>query len=132
MPSDLISFPQALPANSIAGLMLWALALYLAATPIVDGMTQQLEGWFDRAERILHQALHPDRQAFEKTKAVRESINSFYASLCSIVPFLMLGGICNYGVELGLGQNWSVSTGVLACICCGIYELGRRAGQASP
>ncbi len=41
-------------------------------------------------------------------------------------PSLSLGGFCNWGVELGLGQSWSISMGILACMTCGVYELGRR------
>ncbi|CCQ59612.1 hypothetical protein CWATWH0401_731 [Crocosphaera watsonii WH 0401] len=57
---------------------------------------------------------------------MRESQNAFYASLFSILPFFIIGGFCNWGVELGLGQSWSISMGILACMTCGVYELGRR------
>jgi hypothetical protein len=48
----------------------------------------------------------------------------------SIVPFLIVGGFCNWGVELSLGTSWAVSMGTIACIGGAVYELGRRDGQS--
>ena len=71
-------------------------------------------------------SLYTSQEEFEKTRDARESQNAFYASLFSILPFFIIGGFCNWGVELGLGQSWSISMGMLACMACGVYELGRR------
>lgn len=87
----------------------------------------QLNRWFNFAER----SLYSSETEFEKTRVARESQNAFYASLLSIVPFFVVGGLCNYGVEIGLGKSWAISMGILACMGCGVYELGRRDGQSS-
>jgi hypothetical protein len=110
--------------TAIAGTSLWALALYLGLFPVGEWVVHQLNRWFNFAER----SLYTSAEEFERTRKGRESLNAFYASLFSILPFLALGILCNLGVEFTLGDNWAISTGVLACIGCGIYELGRRDG----
>jgi hypothetical protein len=128
MPTiDLGPFMFQLDATEIAGAGLWSLALYLGFSPIGDWVTQQLNRWFNFAER----SLYTSEQEFERTRPARESQNAFYASILSIFPFLGVGTLCNIGVELGLGQSWAISMGILACMGCGIYELGRRDGKSS-
>ncbi|HAG80468.1 MAG TPA: hypothetical protein DCL61_04680, partial [Cyanobacteria bacterium UBA12227] len=65
-------------------------------------------------------------EEFERTRKGREAQNLFYASLFSIVPFLVAGALCNYGVEITLGRSWAISMGILACMGSGVYELGRQ------
>lgn len=125
-------FREFLPFNlsvdkvALAGLGLWSLALYLGFSPVSDWVMEQLQRWFNFAER----SLYTSEEEFERTRLARESQNAFYASIFSIVPFLIVGGVVNYGVELGLGRSWAVSMGILACIGAGVYELGRRDGQS--
>lgn len=88
---------------------------------------EQLNRWFNYAERFLYTSA----EEFERTRSARESQNAFYASLMSIVPFLLVGWVCNYGVEISLGRSWAISLGILGSIGAGVYELGRRDGQAS-
>ncbi|WP_323349375.1 hypothetical protein [Leptolyngbya sp. CCNP1308] len=90
---------------TIAGTALWAIALYWGFSPVADRVISALESW-----------LGADSPA---------------ASLLSILPFLAVGGFAHYGLTLSLGGSWAVSLGVLAAIGCGVYELGRRDGQAS-
>lgn len=108
--------------SQLAGTSLWSLALYLGFFSISEWLMQQLSRWFNFAER----SLYTSSEEFERTRNARESQNAFYASIFSIVPFLVVGGLCNYGVELSLGRSWSISVGILACVGCGVYELGRR------
>jgi hypothetical protein len=112
-------------ATTIAGAALWSLALYLSFSSTTDWITEQLNRWFNFAER----SLYFSEQDFEETRPLRESINALYASVFSIVPFLVLGLGLNYGIEVGLGRSWAISVGMLACISCGVYELGRRDGE---
>lgn len=126
MLNEIFSFRLALDATAIAGASLWSLALYLGFTPVSEWVMQQLNRWFQYAE----QSLYISKQEYERTRKGREAQNAFYASLFSIVPFLLLGGLCNYGVELSLGRSWAISIGLLACVICGVYELGRRDGQS--
>ena len=85
----------------------------------------QLSRWFDFAERSLYTSV----EEFERTRENREAQNSFYASIFSIVPFLIVGGCFNWAVEVSLGRSWAISMGLLACVACGVYELGRRDSQ---
>lgn len=127
MLTDILPFRIELDTIAIAGTSLWSLALYLAFSPVSEWVILLLNRWFNFAERSLYMS----ESEFEKTRQARESQNAFYASLFSIVPFLAFGGLCNWGVELGLGRSWSISMGILACMGCGVYELGRRDGKSS-
>lgn len=127
MISELLPFDLNINPIVVAEMALWSLALYIGLSPVSDWVTEQLVRWFNFAER----SLYASSQEYERTKRAREALNSFYASIFSIVPFLFVGGLCSYGLELGLGRSWSISMGILACIGCGIYELGRRDGEAS-
>ncbi|NJR38426.1 MAG: hypothetical protein HC781_05760 [Leptolyngbyaceae cyanobacterium CSU_1_4] len=109
----------------LAGVSLWALAIYLGFSPVSDWVMEQLNRWMNFAER-----LYTSAEEFERTQSARESQNAFYASLLSIVPFLLVGGLCNWGVEISLGEGWSISMGILACMGCGVYELGRQDGRS--
>ncbi len=86
---------------------------------------EQLERWFNFAER----SLYTSEAEYERTRVARESQNSFYASIFSIIPFSIGGILCNYATELTLGFSWTTSIGLLACVIAGIYELGRQQGN---
>lgn len=122
MLSEIFSLRFALDATVLAGASLWSLALYLGFSPVSEWVMQQLNRWFNFAER----SLYTSSEEFERTRSARESQNAFYASIFSIVPFLVIGGLCNYAVEISLGRSWAISMGVLVCMGCGVYELGRR------
>ncbi|MBR8826900.1 MAG: hypothetical protein DSM107014_03175 [Gomphosphaeria aponina SAG 52.96 = DSM 107014] len=126
MLNELLPFKINLDQAMIAGSCLWALALYIGFTAVRFWITEKLDWWFNFADR----SLYTSTEEFEKSRPVREAQNAFYASLFSIVPFLAVGGICNWGVELGLGKSWAISMGILACIACGVYDLGRRDTRA--
>ncbi|PSF38241.1 hypothetical protein C7H19_07165 [Aphanothece hegewaldii CCALA 016] len=125
MLNDLLPFGITLDTTMIAGSCLWSLALYLGFYTLREWIIEKLEQWLNFAD----QTLYISQAEFEKSRKVRESQNAFYASVCSIIPFLAIGSLCNWGVELGLGSSWSVSIGLFACVACGVYELGRLDGQ---
>jgi uncharacterized protein YdgA (DUF945 family) len=127
MLTEILPFRFEIDTVAIAGASLWSLALYLAFSQLSEWIMEQLNRWFNFAER----SLYTSEKEFEKTRKARESQNAFYASLFSIVPFLIIGALCNWGVEISLGRSWAISTGLLACMGCGIYELGRRDGESS-
>jgi len=127
MLNELFPFNFELDPILIAGVGLWSLALYLGFASATEWVTEQLSRWFNFAER----SLYTSEEEFERTRHARESLNSLYASIVSIVPFLLAGSLCNYCIELTLGRSWAISMGILVCISCAIYELGRRNGQAS-
>jgi hypothetical protein len=125
MRIELFPFTFAINSATLAGVGLWSLALYLGFSPVGDRIMERLNRWFDFAER----SLYFSQQDYEQTRSVRESINSLSASVFSVVPFLGVGTLCNYGVEVGLGSSWAISMGLLACMSCAIYELGRRSSN---
>jgi len=127
MLTDILPFRFELNTIAIAGASLWSLALYLGFSQVNEWVIEQLNRWFNFAER----SLYTSQSEFEKTRKARESQNSFYASLFSIVPFLLVGALCNWVLEISLGESWGISTGILACMGAGIYELGRRDGESS-
>jgi len=117
--------PFEIDRASIAGACLWAFALYLGFESWREWAIYQLERWFNFAER----SLYTSQAEFERTRVARESQNAFYAALFSVVPFLVAGALCNWGVEWSLGNGWAVSGGILACFACAVYDLGRRSQQ---
>ncbi|MEH2125283.1 hypothetical protein [Nostoc sp.] len=127
MLTEILPFRFELDTIAIAGASLWSLALYLGFSKVNEWVIEQLNRWFNFAER----SLYTSQSEFEKTRKARESQNAFYASLFSIVPFLVVGTLCNWGLEISLGESWGISTGILACMGAGIYELGRRDGESS-
>ncbi len=125
MLTDLFPFTFTLDRGAAAGATLWALALYLAFSPVSDWVMEQLTRWFNFAER----SLYLSEKEYEATRKGRESQNAFWASMFSVIPFILVGIGCHYGVELGLGPGWSISLGLIAAIGSGVYELGRRDSQ---
>lgn len=126
MLTEIFPFQFAVDTTALAGASLWALALYLGLSSLSEWVTEQLNRWFNFADR----ALYTSEKEFERSKKARESQNALYASVLSIVPFLAMGGVCNWGVQFTLGSSWAISVGIIACIICGVYELGRRDGMS--
>ncbi|MBN3963080.1 hypothetical protein [Nostoc sp. NMS8] len=127
MLTEILPFRFELDTIAIAGASLWSLALYLGFSTAREWVIKQLNRWFNFAER----SLYTSHSEFEKTRKARESQNDFYASLFSILPFLVVGTLFNWGLEISLGESWGISTGILACMGAGIYELGRRDAESS-
>jgi hypothetical protein len=108
----------------VTGVSLWALTLYLSFARLRQGTMEGLMRWFNFAGRSLSET-DP-----EKNRLARESQREFWASLLSVVPFLFGGGLCYYGIAVGLGQSWAISFGLMGIIVSGIYELARASGAA--
>lgn len=123
---EVLPFQFKIDPTMLAGIGLWALALYLGFSPVSEWVIEQLTRWMNFAER----SLYTSTQEYERNRKASESLNAFLASLLSIIPFLIAGGLCNWGIEAGLGRSWTISMGIIACIGCGVYELGRRDGQS--
>jgi hypothetical protein len=126
MVIEVLPFQFKLDTTLLAGISLWSLALYLGFFPLSEWVMEQMAQWMNRVEH----SLYASTEEFERTRKGRESQNAFYASLLSIVPFIVLGVLCNWGVTASLGRSWTISMGIIACIGCGVYELGRRDGQS--
>lgn len=96
---EIFPFRLAIDATAIAGASLWSLALYWGFSPLSEWVTLQLNRWFNFAER----SLYTSDDEFERTRKARESQNAFYASIFSIVPFLIAGSLCNWGGRIRFG-----------------------------
>ena len=127
MLTDLLPFHIKIDTALLAGLTLWSLALYVGFFPVSEWVMDRLAQWMNFAER----SLYISSKEFERTQKSRESQNAFLASLLSIIPFLIAGGLCNWLVTASLGRSWTISMGILSCMGCGVYELGRRDGQSA-
>jgi hypothetical protein len=125
MITEIFPFAFEIDKIAIAGASLWSLALYLTFSRLRDTITNLITRWFNFAER----SLYISQQEFEKTRQARESQNAFYASLFSIIPFLVIGGLSNWFLEISLGPSWGISIGIMACIISAIYELARQSGE---
>lgn len=124
MSNEFLGFSLAIDPLIVTGVSLWALTLYLSFARLRQGTMEGLMRWFDFAGRS-----QPDTN-LDKTHLSRESQREFWASLLSIVPFLFGGGLCYYGLVVGLGQSWAISFGIMGIIVSGIYELARASGAA--
>ncbi len=114
-------FAWQLSISTFTGTVLWSLALYIGLDAFKKSIIDGLERWFNFAERFLYTS----QKEFERTRAARESQNAFFASLMSIIPFLLMGILCNWLVEIGFDKSWSISVGILIVISCAVYNLGR-------
>jgi hypothetical protein len=127
MLTDLLPFRFSFNPALLSGITLWSLALYLGLFPVSERLIEQLFRWMTLAER----SLYTSTAELDRTRKARESQNALLSSLLSIVPFLIAGGLCNWLVEISLGRSWTISMGIIACVGCGVYELGRRDGQSA-
>lgn len=121
----MLPFSLGINTTIITGSCLWCLALYISLASLRESVIDGLYRWFNFAERFLYTS---DAE-FERTRKGRESQNAFFASLMSIIPFLLMGILFNWLTDVTLGRNWLISVGILACISCGVYDLGRRDSQ---
>ncbi|NEQ97037.1 MAG: hypothetical protein F6K30_09975 [Cyanothece sp. SIO2G6] len=112
----------------LLGGAIWALALYLGLSPLSNWVVIQLSRWFNFAEERF---LYTSKEELDRTRQARESQNEFLASLLSILPFLVVGLLSEYGIESSLGQSWAISTGIMFCLGSAVYELGRRTSEMS-
>ncbi|MGF1604126.1 MAG: hypothetical protein ACFCU8_19330 [Thermosynechococcaceae cyanobacterium] len=111
---------------AIATSSIWAAALYVGVSPVSEWIAVQISRWFGYAER----SLYLSEEEYERTRKGREAQNAFWASVFSIIPFLILGALCDFACLKGLGnQSWGLSLGIIALMGCGVYDLGRRDGE---
>jgi hypothetical protein len=126
MSFDFLAFSVRIDPLVVLGISLWALTLYQSFARLREGIIKGLGIWFNLAER----SLYLSDQEFEKTRPARESQNAFWASILSVFPFLLLGGLSYYGITIGLGQSWAISFAVMGAIISSIYDLARRSQGA--
>lgn len=123
MRIDLIAFSFELDTVDLAGSCIWSLALYIGLDSAKSWISVQLERWFNFAEGWLYTSV----EEFEETRPARESQNAFYASVFSIIPFLILGVGANWIVNLSFGgSSWAIALGIMTCAICGLLALANQ------
>jgi len=119
----MLPFDGEINTTIIAGSFLWCLALYISFAQLRESIIDRLHSWFNFVINLFYTSKINNQS--------QESQSVLFASLISILPFLTLGILSNWMVEISLGRNWSISVGILACISCAVYDLGRRDSQGS-
>jgi len=114
----------ALDSATFTGSSLWALGLFLGFSPLQTRLV-------DHLSHRLHSVDRPDRSAAENSTQSEPSTEIpdravLLAQLISVIIFLGLGILSDVFLEISLGGSWAISLGILSCIGCGVYELGRR------
>ncbi|MGB7415735.1 MAG: hypothetical protein WA902_16130 [Thermosynechococcaceae cyanobacterium] len=126
MLTQFFPFQFEISSVAIATSTVWAAALYVGFSPVSEWIAGQISRWFGFAER----SLYLSTEEYERTRKGREAQNDFWASIFSIIPFLVLGAICDLACVKGLGnQSWGLSLGLIALMGCAVYDLGRRDGE---
>lgn len=123
MRIDLIPFSFELDTVALSGSCIWSLALYIGLDSTKVWISSQLERWFNFAEGWLYTSV----EEFEETRPARESQNAFYASVLSIVPFLIAGAIANWAIDISFGgSSWSIALGLMTCAISGLFALANQ------
>ena len=123
MRINIIPFSFEIDSVSLAGSCIWSLALYIGLDSSKIWIGNQLERWFNFAEGWLYTSA----EEFEETRAARESQNAFYASVFSIIPFLIAGAVTNWIIDLSFGgSSWAIALGIMTCALCGLFALANQ------
>lgn len=123
MRINIIPFSFELDSVSLAGSCIWSLALYIGLDSSRAWISNLLEKWFNFAEGWLYTSA----EEFEETRPARESQNAFYASVFSIVPFLIAGAFVNWLIDLSFGGiSWAIALGLMTCALCSLFALANQ------
>ena len=123
MRINIIPFSFELDTIQVAGSCIWSLALYIGLDSTKKWISYQLERWFNFAEGWMYTST----EEFEKTRGARESQNAFYASVLSIFPFLIIGAITNWAIDISFGgSSWAIALGLMTCAICGLFALANN------
>ena len=123
MRLDLIPFSFEIDTVDLAGSCIWSLALYIGLDSTKNWIANLLERWLNFAEGWLYTSA----EEFEETRPARESQNAFYASILSIFPFLIVGAITNWAIDISFGgSSWAIALGLMTCAICGLFALANN------
>ncbi|MDJ0571043.1 MAG: hypothetical protein QNJ53_18615 [Pleurocapsa sp. MO_192.B19] len=119
----IIPFSFEVDTVNIASSCIWSLALYIGLDSTKEWISKQLARWFNFAEGWLYTSA----EEFEETRPARESQNAFYASVLSIVPFLIMGAVVNWVINISFGGNsWALALGIMTCAICSLFALANQ------
>ena len=119
----LLLLPSTLSPGAVGGTALWAITGYLVLSSRVPALMEWIYG---RLSATFGATPKPTPEPTPD-----HSLFSLGAALLSVVPFVGLGALIQYGLTLSLGGSWGVSLGMITAMVCGLYELGRRDSEAS-
>jgi hypothetical protein len=123
MRLNIIPFAFELDTVNLASSCIWSLALYIGLDSTKNWISHQLERWFNFAEGWLYTSA----KEFEATRPAREAQNAFYASVLSIVPFLIAGAITNWVINISFGgSSWAIALGIMTCAICSLFALANQ------
>ncbi|MEL6787904.1 MAG: hypothetical protein AAFO76_10950 [Cyanobacteria bacterium J06607_15] len=123
MQINIIPFSFEIDSVSLAGSCIWSLALYIGFESGKNWISGQLERWFNFAEGWMY----TNSEEFEETRAAREAQNAFYASVFSIIPFLIAGAVTNWIIDLSFGgSSWAIALGLMSCAIFGLFALANQ------
>ncbi len=123
MKINFVPFVFDIDTVSIAGSCIWSLALYIGLDSTKSWISKQLERWLNFAERWLYTSV----EEFDATRPTRESQNAFYASILGIVPFLVVGALTNWLIDISFGgSSWAIALGIMTCAICGLFALANQ------
>lgn len=127
MRINIIPFSFEIDSISLAGSCIWSLALYIGLDSTKLWISDRLERWFNFAEGWLYTS----DEEFEETRAAREAQNAFYASVFSIIPFLIAGAIANWIIDISFGgSSWAIALGIMTCALCSLFALASQDYQS--
>ncbi|MBE9045416.1 hypothetical protein IQ255_13580 [Pleurocapsales cyanobacterium LEGE 10410] len=123
MRINFIPFSFELDTVSLAGSCIWSLGLYIGLDSIKQWISDRLERWFNFAEGWMYTSA----EEFEETRPAREAQNAFYASVFSIIPFLVAGALTNWAIDVSFGgSSWAIALGIMTCAICGLFALANQ------
>ncbi|BAZ44333.1 hypothetical protein NIES4102_13410 [Chondrocystis sp. NIES-4102] len=123
MRLNIIPFAFEIDTVNLASSCIWSLALYIGLDSTKNWISNQLERWFNFAEGWLYTS----SEELEATRVAREAQNAFYASILSIIPFLVAGILTNWLINISFGgSSWAIALGVMTCILCSLFALANQ------
>jgi hypothetical protein len=123
MRINIIPFSFEIDSVRLAGSCIWSLALYIGLDSSKMWIAHQLERWLNFADGCLYSSA----KEYEETRSAREAQNAFYASVFSIIPFLIAGAITNWVTDISFGgSSWAIALGIMTCIICGLFALANQ------
>lgn len=123
MRLNIIPFAFEIDTVNLASSCIWSLALYIGLDSTKNWISNQLERWFNFAEGWLYTS----SEELEATRVAREAQNAFYASILSIIPFLIAGILTNWLINISFGgSSWAIALGVMTCSLCSLFALANQ------
>lgn len=110
----------------IAGIGLWALALYVVFWKWSDRLVDRLNAWLIGVDRSIYSA-----ETLNRRPPGWEERSQLFASVLSVLPALAVALVVYLGLCATLGGSWALALGLMISIGAGVYQLGRQDARNS-